>query len=139
MQKNLAEKIAAEYGQYEEESTLQLDAMGGGEPAGPRTIQVQVACMSRAGREPGYKKTNQDNCFAFEKFIGEDQSLFGAMDGHGPHGAQPPHSSTQQHHQQQQKHREKLLTPDSWCSLAGGICRQPGPEGVQQRQSTRHS
>jgi hypothetical protein len=92
MQKNLAEKIAAEYGQYEEESTLQLDAMGGGEPAGPRTIQVQVACMSRAGREPGYKKTNQDNCFAFEKFIGEDQSLFGAMDGHGPHGA-APHST----------------------------------------------
>jgi hypothetical protein len=53
--------------------------------------------MSRAGREPGYKKTNQDNCFAFEKYIAEDQSLFGAMDGHGPNGAPrcaaaaPPH------------------------------------------------
>ncbi|KAL6751285.1 phosphatase 2C-like protein [Haematococcus lacustris] len=51
-----------------------------------RTIRVNVACMSRAGREPGFKKTNQDNCFAFEKYITEDQSLFGAMDGHGPHG-----------------------------------------------------
>ena len=44
------------------------------------------ACMSRAGCEPGYKKTNQDNCFAFEKYITEDQALFGAMDGHGPNG-----------------------------------------------------
>ncbi|KAG2495635.1 hypothetical protein HYH03_006235 [Edaphochlamys debaryana] len=51
-----------------------------------RTLRVNVACMSRAGREPGFKKTNQDNCFAFEKYITEDQSLFGAMDGHGPHG-----------------------------------------------------
>ncbi len=50
-------------------------------------MRVSVACMSRAGREPGFKKTNQDNCFAFEKYITEDQSLFGAMDGHGPHGA----------------------------------------------------
>lgn len=51
-----------------------------------RALRVNVACMSRAGREPGFKKTNQDNCFAFEKYITEDQSLFGAMDGHGPHG-----------------------------------------------------
>lgn len=50
------------------------------------TVRVQVACMSRAGCEPGYKKTNQDNCFAFEKYITEDQALFGAMDGHGPNG-----------------------------------------------------
>jgi serine/threonine protein phosphatase PrpC len=42
--------------------------------------------MSRAGCEPGYKKTNQDNCFAFEKYITEDQALFGAMDGHGLNG-----------------------------------------------------
>jgi hypothetical protein len=49
-------------------------------------VQLQVACMSRAGCEPGYKKTNQDNCFAFEKYITEDQALFGAMDGHGPNG-----------------------------------------------------
>lgn len=55
--------------------------------AGPGAqVQVQVACMSRAGLEPGYKKTNQDNCFAFEKFITEQQALFGAMDGHGPNG-----------------------------------------------------
>lgn len=45
--------------------------------------------MSRAGCEPGYKKTNQDNCFAFEKYITEDQALFGAMDGHGPNGEAP--------------------------------------------------
>ena len=55
---------------------------GGGLPP----LKLQVACMSRAGKEPGFKKTNQDNCFAFEKYITEDQSLFGAMDGHGPHG-----------------------------------------------------
>lgn len=51
-----------------------------------RGVRVSVACMSRAGREPGYHKTNQDNCFAFEKYITEDQALFGAMDGHGPNG-----------------------------------------------------
>jgi hypothetical protein len=50
-------------------------------------VRVQVACLSRAGREPGYKKTNQDNCFAYEKYITEGQALFGAMDGHGPNGA----------------------------------------------------
>lgn len=49
-------------------------------------LRLSTACMSRAGREPGFKKTNQDNCFAFEKYISEDQSLFGAMDGHGPNG-----------------------------------------------------
>ena len=45
-----------------------------------------MACMSRAGREPGFKKQNQDNCFAFEKYISPDQALFGAFDGHGPNG-----------------------------------------------------
>jgi hypothetical protein len=59
-----------------------------------RALRVNVACMSRAGREPGFKKTNQDNCFAFEKFVTEDQSLFGAMDGHGPHGAFPAASGS---------------------------------------------
>lgn len=52
----------------------------------PHKIQLNVASMSRAGREPGFKKTNQDNCFAFEKYITEDQSLFSALDGHGPNG-----------------------------------------------------
>lgn len=42
--------------------------------------------MSRAGREPGFKKTNQDNCFAFEKYVLPGQSLFGTFDGHGPNG-----------------------------------------------------
>lgn len=55
-------------------------------------VQVQVACMSRAGLEPGYKKTNQDNCFAFEKFITEEQALFGVMDGHGPNGERVAHA-----------------------------------------------
>ena len=45
-----------------------------------------MACMSRAGREPGFKKQNQDNCFAFEKYITAEQALFGAFDGHGPNG-----------------------------------------------------
>jgi len=62
-------------------------AAAGPAPAVPAgSLRINVACMSRAGREPGYKKTNQDNCFAFEKYITEDQSLFGTMDGHGPHG-----------------------------------------------------
>ncbi|WIA16852.1 hypothetical protein OEZ85_013785 [Tetradesmus obliquus] len=97
--KNLADKIKAEYAMYaEDESSLQEHQQGaaaaaaGGSPQAQqqakkqRPIDVQVACMSRAGREPGYKKTNQDNCFAFEKYITEEQSMFGAMDGHGPHG-----------------------------------------------------
>lgn len=42
--------------------------------------------MSKTGCEPHYKKTNQDNCFAFEKYITADQALFGVMDGHGPNG-----------------------------------------------------
>ncbi len=45
--------------------------------------------MSRAGREPGFKKQNQDNCFAFEKYICEGQALFGTFDGHGPEGGLP--------------------------------------------------
>ena len=51
-----------------------------------------MACMSRAGREPGFKKQNQDNCFAFEKYITNEQSLFGAFDGHGPNGMPFRHS-----------------------------------------------
>ena len=49
-------------------------------------MQCRIACMSRAGREPGFKKQNQDNCFAFEKYVCEGQALFGAFDGHGPEG-----------------------------------------------------
>ena len=64
-----------------EERSFDIGSLQAGPP-----LRVQVACMSRAGKEPGFKKTNQDNCFAFEKYITEDQSLFGAMDGHGPHG-----------------------------------------------------
>jgi hypothetical protein len=99
LQKNLADKIKAEYAMYaEDESSLQQQPEGAAAAAADgspqpqqqakkqRPTEVQVACMSRAGREPGYKKTNQDNCFAFEKYITEEQSMFGAMDGHGPHG-----------------------------------------------------
>jgi hypothetical protein len=81
-QKDLASKIQAVHGEECSEGVT-----GIGDPA-RRAVPVSVACISRAGQEPGYKKTNQDSCFAFEKYISEDESLFGAMDGHGPHGAQ---------------------------------------------------
>lgn len=59
-------------------------------------ISVHVACMSKTGCEPGYKKVNQDNCFAFEKYITPDQALFRVMDGHGPNGRGLPCRLTQQ-------------------------------------------
>jgi hypothetical protein len=48
--------------------------------------RVTVACMSRAGQDPGRKKTNQDSCVAYQRYVFEDAALFGAMDGHGPLG-----------------------------------------------------
>ena len=45
-----------------------------------------VASLSRAGREPSYRKTNQDNCFAYQQYLHPSQALFGTMDGHGPNG-----------------------------------------------------
>lgn len=45
-----------------------------------------VASLSRAGCEPNYRKTNQDNCFAYQQYLHPSQALFGAMDGHGPNG-----------------------------------------------------
>ena len=51
-----------------------------------KQITCTLSCMSRAGREPGFKKQNQDNCFAFEKYVAAGQALFGAFDGHGPNG-----------------------------------------------------
>ena len=62
---------------YADSRTLSQNGAGG---------SCTMACMSRAGREPGFKKQNQDNCFAFEKYITNEQSLFGAFDGHGPNG-----------------------------------------------------
>jgi len=66
MQKDLADKIRAEYGDH------YFETEGGGlagadgavfaPPPGRRAVSVAVACMSRAGREPGYKKTNQVRC-----------------------------------------------------------------------------
>ena len=45
-----------------------------------------VGCLSQTGQEPGFKKTNQDNCLAFEKFLRHGQSLYAVFDGHGPNG-----------------------------------------------------
>lgn len=42
--------------------------------------------LSQVGFEPEYKKENQDNCFAYDKYITSDQGLFAVMDGHGPYG-----------------------------------------------------
>jgi serine/threonine protein phosphatase PrpC len=44
------------------------------------------ASLSQVGFEPEYKKENQDNCFAYDKYITSDQGLFCVMDGHGPFG-----------------------------------------------------
>lgn len=44
------------------------------------------ACVTRTGQEGDTKKVNQDACFAFDKYLTDDQSLFGAFDGHGPCG-----------------------------------------------------
>ena len=55
-----------------------------------KQITCTLSCMSRAGREPGFKKQNQDNCFAFEKYVAAGQALFGAFDGHGPNGKPLP-------------------------------------------------
>ena len=49
-------------------------------------VKLSTACISRAGREPGFKKQNQDNCFAFDKYTQDGHALFGAFDGHGPEG-----------------------------------------------------
>ena len=43
------------------------------------------ACVTRRGRESD-TKVNQDSCFAFDKYLTDEQSLFGAFDGHGPCG-----------------------------------------------------
>lgn len=86
-QANMSSSIIAEYekSDYTEEFHSEAPPAAASSASGS-ALRLNVACMSRAGREPGFKKTNQDNCFAFEKYITEDQSLFGAMDGHGPHG-----------------------------------------------------
>lgn len=53
-----------------------------------RPVDVEVVSISRAGQDPGLKKQNQDNCFAYDFYVTPDQSLFSALDGHGPNGAQ---------------------------------------------------
>jgi serine/threonine protein phosphatase PrpC len=45
-----------------------------------------MASLSRAGREHGVRKTNQDTCFAFRQFVHPHQAIAAVLDGHGPHG-----------------------------------------------------
>lgn len=45
-----------------------------------------MASLSRAGKERGKRKTNQDCCFAFRQFVQPHQAIAGVMDGHGPNG-----------------------------------------------------
>jgi len=56
------------------------------EDPGGRPVDVEVVSISRAGQDPGLKKQNQDNCFAYDFYVTPDQSLFSALDGHGPNG-----------------------------------------------------
>lgn len=50
------------------------------------SIIHSMASLSRAGKEKGRKKTNQDSCFAFRQFVQPHQAIAGVMDGHGPNG-----------------------------------------------------
>ncbi|KAL4419376.1 hypothetical protein ABPG77_002903 [Micractinium sp. CCAP 211/92] len=69
---------------------------GGGLPSPTRAAALSavpmaallhsVASLSRAGKEPTYRKQNQDNCFAFSQYCRPNQALLAALDGHGPHG-----------------------------------------------------
>ncbi|KAI7839798.1 hypothetical protein COHA_006597 [Chlorella ohadii] len=45
-----------------------------------------VASLSRAGKEPTHRKTNQDSCCAFSQYCRPTQALLAALDGHGPQG-----------------------------------------------------
>ena len=45
-----------------------------------------MASLSRAGKERGKRKANQDSCFAFRQFVQPHQAIAGVMDGHGPNG-----------------------------------------------------
>ena len=62
------------------------EALHAADAQGEHTVHCQVSCQSVAGREPGFKKQNQDSCFAFDKFASRHQALFGTFDGHGPNG-----------------------------------------------------
>lgn len=69
-------------------------AAGGGSPSRAaaqaavpmKDLLHSVASLSRAGKEPTYRKQNQDNCFAFSQYCRPNQALLAALDGHGPHG-----------------------------------------------------
>lgn len=55
-------------------------------PADVKRVLTLCAYMSRAGQEPDFKKTNQDNCCVHRIFADDAQSLYGCFDGHGPNG-----------------------------------------------------
>ena len=76
--------------QYPAEYSRVLGSLGPGFELQKGKVGLSTACISRAGREPGFKKQNQDNCFAFEKYMQDGHALFGAFDGHGPEGDPPP-------------------------------------------------
>ena len=65
---------------------------------GPPQTDLLIACATRAGDEPGYRKTNQDAYTVHEKFASTAGSFFAVFDGHGPNGEDenPTVSSTQQ-------------------------------------------
>ena len=53
---------------------------------GPPAADLLIACATRAGDEPGYRKTNQDSYAVHEKFASTAGSFFAVFDGHGPNG-----------------------------------------------------
>ena len=50
------------------------------------TIISNIGCISITGKEPGYKKVNQDKVCVLAQYLSPHQSFFTALDGHGPHG-----------------------------------------------------
>ena len=63
-----------------------LDSAGAESSSGAFPPRCHGACVSRTGEEPDAYKVNQDSCFAYDKFLGDDQAIFGVLDGHGPFG-----------------------------------------------------
>eukprot|EP00740_Mantoniella_antarctica_P015540 CAMPEP_0181377034 /NCGR_PEP_ID=MMETSP1106-20121128/17660_1 /TAXON_ID=81844 /ORGANISM="Mantoniella antarctica, Strain SL-175" /LENGTH=255 /DNA_ID=CAMNT_0023495699 /DNA_START=168 /DNA_END=932 /DNA_ORIENTATION=+ len=56
------------------------------EDEGAPIADLLIACATRAGKEPGYRKTNQDSYAVHEKFASTTGSFFAVFDGHGPNG-----------------------------------------------------
>lgn len=56
------------------------------EEEGPHVAELLIACATRAGDEPGYRKTNQDSYAVHKTFASTGGSFFSVFDGHGPNG-----------------------------------------------------